>query len=68
MSELLHYKSNDSDFVRTDNPGAVVNIDNEALLAYKAMKAKFNKINSVDQLSARIDRVEALLEKILEKL
>lgn len=47
-----------------DNVGALVNTDIKALQAYKEKKKQFAKIG---ELSDRMDRIENLLLKLIEK-
>lgn len=48
----------------SNNPGAVINTDKTALDAYKQRKAQFEKINKLEE---RMNNIEDLLIKILEK-
>ena len=60
-------------FVRSqDNPGAVVNVDNDALAAYKSRKQKNReyeqKMKEVDGLKAEMAEIKSLLQQIVEKI
>jgi len=48
-----------------DNPGALLNINNEALQGYKKMKQRMSKLNRIDELESQIDRLTQLVEKLL---
>jgi hypothetical protein len=53
-------------FIRDqNNPGAVLNSDNNSLLAYKRMK---NRNKEIDALKTKVDNIENMLGQILEKL
>lgn len=57
------------DFVKVNNKdGILLNTNNDALAKYKKAKARFAKINKIDELSDRMDNIESMLAKILEKL
>lgn len=59
-------KTTKDGFVRdNNNPGAVINVDNQALKAYKAKK---NKDKEFDVLKQEVKDIKSLLNKILEKL
>ena len=63
MSDLLHSKFDQ--FVRADQPGALMNADDKGLMHYKQTKRKFAQLNTLDQLVSRIDQLEqriAILE------
>ncbi len=56
----------DHKFIRSqNNPGAIINTDKMALDAYKAKKKQNSKINTLEE---RIENIESMLEKILQKL
>lgn len=64
-------KSNDG-FVRSNtNPGAVLNVDNEALENYRRYRASMHEIftheNRLKKVEQTMDDVKSLLEKLLEK-
>lgn len=51
-----------SNYMRDDDSGAVVSIDNKALYAYKAKRRKNKEVED------RLNRIEDTLELILTKL
>jgi len=60
-------------FVRSlNNPGAVVNVDNSALSAYKSRKQKNReyeqKIKEIDALKIEMSEIKSLLQQIVEKI
>lgn len=59
-------------FIRDPNTGAVINIDNKALQAYKLQKLKHkkieSKIESIDKLKEEVSEIKMMLSQILEKL
>lgn len=71
MLDQSPFKS--EDFKRSvENPGALVNVNYSALEQYKKAKQTFRnrdqKLNSIDQLSDRLDRLESLMVQLLEKI
>lgn len=59
---------NDQDFERDQvNPGALLNKNNAALDGYKKTKAAMRRLNTIDELSNRMDRIEKLLMELLSK-
>ena len=54
-----------NDLVRDSETGAVLNVNNNALQAYKNQKKKFQKINQVE---SRLDKIENLLLSLQDKL
>ena len=62
----MYLKVEDSnDLVRDSETGAVVNVNNKALQAYKNQKKQFQKINQVE---SRLDKIENLLLSLQDKL
>ena len=52
-------------FVRAkENEGATVQTNNEALIAYKRRKKKFNQI---DEMKNDIDEIKEMLKQLLKK-
>lgn len=49
----------------SSNPGAVINTDKNALVAYKQKKAQMQKINTLEK---RMDTIEDLLKQILQNM
>lgn len=71
MYAQLPYKPNDGadDFARMpNNPGALINTNNEALAQYKAAKKRMSKLNNIEELENRLNRLESLLEEILDRI
>lgn len=67
MSDQSPFKSDD--FTRApDNPGALVNVNNQALELYKKAKKRFSSLNKVEQLEHRVDNIEKMLQAIWNKL
>lgn len=64
-------KINDS-YVRDQNSGAVLNIDNGALNAYKKQKAKMKRDNEtaaeINNLKTEVSDIKSMLHLILERL
>lgn len=59
---------NDNSFVRDSNNNAILNIDNEALSAYKMRKNATVQIrNDVEELRCEMQEIKKLLIKILDK-
>lgn len=57
------------DFIRSDlNKGALLNTNNDALARYKTTKKRMADINKISAMENRLDTIEALLLKIVEKL
>jgi predicted transcriptional regulator len=54
-----------NDLVRDSETGAVLNVNNKALQAYKNQKKQFQKINQVE---SRLDKIENLLLSLQDKL
>ena len=54
-----------NDLVRDSETGAVLNVNNKALQAYKNQKKQFQKINHVE---SRLDKIENLLLSLQDKL
>ena len=58
--------------VRDNDSNAILNTNNEALLAYKKRKKHFNKIQNMDDrmnyLDERLINIENLLSSLAEKL
>lgn len=50
--------------LRKTESGAVINTDRSAYLAAKQRKAEKSKINNLEE---RLNRIESLLERLLEK-
>lgn len=68
MFEQLHSKSNE-DFTRSDgNQGALINTNNSALEDYRKIKKRYQKLNTIDQLTDKVNAIELMLHQILEKL
>lgn len=66
-------KETEDGFVRApENKGAVINTDNNGLLAYKRKKQKAkeqdNLARDVQELKAKISNIEGMFSQILEKL
>lgn len=58
----------DISFVRDSNNNAILNIDNEALSAYKMRKNATVQIrNDVEELRCEMQEIKKLLIKILDK-
>ena len=57
-------------FMRQENnPGAVINVDNSALAAYKKKKeAELRKVNDINNLREEITDIKSMLSQILEKI
>ena len=67
MYDLLPSRS-EKDFVRDpSNPGALVNTNNKALADYKKIKRSFSRLSRVEGLEQRLNRIEALLEQLINK-
>lgn len=47
-----------------DNPGSVVNTDNDALRAYKKRKQRENEINTIKN---EVNEIKLLLQQLIEK-
>ena len=60
------------DLVRDNDSNAILNTNNEALLAYKKRKKHFNKIQNMDDrmnyLFERLINIENILSSLAEKL
>lgn len=58
-------------YAKDTSSGAILNIDKSAVQAYKTRRQMMRDLNSskdrVAQLEDRLDRIEALLLKVLEK-
>lgn len=58
-------------FVKDTSSGAILNTDKGALQAYKTRRKMMRELNSstnrVSELENRLDRIEQLLMKVLEK-
>jgi hypothetical protein len=58
----------DNSFVRDTDTNAILNIDNEALTAYKLRKNANVKLkNDVDELKSELQEIKQLLKKMLDK-
>jgi hypothetical protein len=58
----------DNSFVRDTDTNAILNIDNEALTAYKLRKnANVQLKNDVDELKSELQEIKQLLKKMLDK-
>jgi hypothetical protein len=57
-------------FMRQENnPGAVINVDNSALVAYKKKKeAELRKVNDINNLREEMTDIKFMLSQILEKI
>jgi predicted transcriptional regulator len=59
-------------FIRDSNSGAVLNVDNDSLKAYKLQKAKQKQIQSkledIDNIKKDVNDIKNMLSSILEKL
>lgn len=65
----MQHQNSETDFQRDKrNAGALVNTNNEALAVYKAAKVRFNKINRIDELAEQVNKLSAMMEKILKAL
>lgn len=59
---------NEPNFVRESNSKGILNIDNQALMAYKKRKrATLTLQNDVDTLKKEMSEIKALLVKLLDK-
>lgn len=58
----------DISYVRDTDTNAILNVDNQALVAYKARKNNNMKIKSdVEELKGELQQIKTLLLKILDK-
>ncbi len=58
----------DNSFVRDTNNNAIINVDNEALVAYKMRKKANVKLrNDVEDLKCDMQEIKNMLKKILDK-
>lgn len=58
----------DISYVRDTDTNAILNVDNQALIAYKARKNANMKIKSdVEELKGELQQIKTLLLKILDK-
>lgn len=59
---------NESSFIKDTTNGALINTNNQALLAYKKQKKSSNSLkNDVEQLKKDITEIKDLLVKIIDK-
>lgn len=59
---------NEPNYVRESNSKGILNIDNQALIAYKKRKrAAVNLQNDVDSLKQEMQEIKSLLVKLLDK-
>jgi hypothetical protein len=59
---------NEPNYVRESNSKGILNIDNQALLAYKKRKkATLTLQNDVDSLKQEMQEIKSLLVKLLDK-
>lgn len=56
-------------FLRSEsNPGAIINVDNEALQAYKVRRSReLTKQNEINSLKEEITELKNLISQLLEK-
>lgn len=58
----------DRAYVRDTDTNAILNVDNQALVAYKLRKNVNNKLrNDVEELKEELQEIKTLLLKILDK-
>ncbi|CAB5221200.1 hypothetical protein UFOVP247_106 [uncultured Caudovirales phage] len=57
-------------FIRSnDNPGALINVDNRALQAYKHRREReMSKQDEINSLKQELEDMKSLLSQVLEKL
>lgn len=56
-------------FMRDENTGAIVNVDNSSLAAYKLRKkANMQKENEINTMKEELAEVKSMLKIILEKI
>jgi len=54
---------------RSDNQGAVINVDKNGLQAYKIRREKeTNKLNEINSIREEVAELKSLLSQVLEKL
>lgn len=59
---------NENNFIKDTTNGALINTNNQALLAYKKQKKSSNSLkNDVEQLKRDITEIKDLLVKIIDK-
>lgn len=67
---MIKYRKveNDTSFVRDMNNSAIINVDNQALLAYKKKRNASKKLqNDVDTLKNEMTEIKKLLTQLLDK-
>lgn len=61
--------NNELDFERLEsNKGALINKNMEALAAYKKQKTRYKKLNKIEELEDKVDRLTSLVEELIKKL
>lgn len=59
----------DENFVRSpSNKGALLNVDNKGLEAYKLRKKRYNDLKDIGELKDRMENLENMMKLILDKL
>ena len=54
---------------RSDNQGAIINVDKNGLQAYKLRREKeTNKLNEINSIREEVAELKSLLSQVLEKL
>lgn len=68
----MYEKTDQNGFYRDLNSGAIVNSDNNSLMAYKLKKQKANEFNELksrqDSLEKDVSEIKSILTQILEKI
>lgn len=70
---LQNMKDTKDGFIRDpNNPGAAINTDNDALLAYKRQKSKAKRAldaeKEINQLKSDVAEIKHMFSQLLEKL
>lgn len=60
---------NDGFLRSTDNPGAVINVDNKSLQAYKSQRESLRrKEHEINTLRNEVNELKGMMAQLLEKL